>query len=951
MRRRTAALSVLVTALGALTAFVPVASAEVPVQAFGILPSTTQAGGHPDLQIAFSLKTGWVQQAEEGLNTPCDCETPQFITIHSAPGLIGSPANLPQCTAAQFGTESCPVDSQVGIAEVGFLLSPSSTGAFPIETAVFNMIPRPGEAGLLAFSGLGVQIFESLSARTGSDYGLDTKISIPNYIQPRYTDEILWGVPADPSHDSQRFTSDYPIRYQIAGGLCDQNGVLATPSSSNPTAPPSGPASAIELCSGAGGITNAHSNSPLVPFTESPTTCGVPLQSGIDVRSYDLTTTGASAPYPATTGCDQLSFNPSLAAKPTTTDADSPSGLDVDLSAPQFQSPTVPSPSEIKEVVVNLPNGFTINPNAADGKSACTDAEAAFGTLDAAQCPEQAKIGSLEIHTASLPGPLPGYLYLGQPLPGNRYRVFLVADGFNVHIKLPGTIRPDPVTGRLTLVFADLPQTPFEDFTLHVFGSERGSLATPTRCGTYQVSSTFTPWDSALSEQTSTQSFTIDSGPGGSPCPNGPRPFGPSFAAGSSGNTAGAHASFAVQLTRLDGDQFLSGLTVTTPPGFSATIKGIPYCPESAIARLSSSSYSGVAEQASPACPAASQIGTATTGAGAGSKPLYVPGKVYLAGPYKGAPLSLVVVVPAVSGPYDLGNVAIRAAIKVDPVTAQVTTVSDPLPQIIEGIPLRTRSIQVNLDRPNFALNPTNCGPLSVGAVVSGDEGATANLGSHYQVANCAGLPFGPNLALSLKGGTRRTDHPALTATLTAKPGEANIASTVVTMPHSMFLDNAHINGPCTRVQYAANACPRTSILGTARATSPLLAKPLEGLVYLRSSSHELPDLVAALKGQIDIELDGRIDSVNERLRTSFESVPDVPVTKFTLKLAGGKKGLLVNSANLCKGAQKAAVRMTGQNNAQTNGTTRLQTSCGSKARHKHHVRRRRQARHARTVR
>jgi hypothetical protein len=924
MSQRAKLLAALAVALiGMLGALAPAATADVPVQAFGLLPSTTQAGGHPDVQISLSLKNGWVQQAEEGLNTPCDCEAAQFVTVHAPPGLVGSPANLPRCTAAQLGIESCPVDSQVGIIEVGFNLSADATGAVPVDAGLYNMVPRAGEAGLLAFSGLGIQVLESFSSRTGSDYGLDTQISVPNLIPLRYSDQIIWGVPADPSHDSQRYTSDNVIRSSI-GTLCDENGVPATPNGNAPIAPGTGPDSAIALCGIAGGETGAHSNSPLTPFIESPTICGTPLQSGLDVRAYDGTTATATAPYPATVGCDQLSFNPSLAAKPTTTAADSPSGLDVDLSIPQFESPTVPSPSEIKATEVTLPEGFTINPNAADGKSACTDEEAAFGTLDEAHCPQESKIGSLEIHTAILPGPLPGYLYLGRPLPGNRYRVFLAADAFGVHIKLPGTIRPDSVTGRLTLAFQDLPQTPFEDFTLHVFGSERGSLATPTRCGTYQVSSTFTPWDAVLPEQTSTQSFTIDSGPGGTPCPNGPRPFAPSFAAGSAGNTAGAHSSFALDVSRADGDQFLSGLTIKTPIGFSASLKGVPYCPEAAIAQLGSSLYSGLIELASPTCPSASQIGTVTAGAGAGSKPFYAPGKVYLAGPYKGAPLSL-------------GNVVARAAIEVDPVTARVTTTSDPLPQIIEGIPLRTRSLRVNIDRPHFALNPTNCDPLLVDALLSGDEGATSSGSVHYQVSNCASLAYRPQLSLRLAGGLARLGHPAIHAVFTAKLGEANTRRVSVTLPKGELLDNSHINSVCTRVDFARHACPGGSRLGQASVTTPLLDEPLKGNIYLRSSQHELPDLVLDLQGQLDIEAAARIDSVNGRLRTTFEAVPDVPVSRIELDLTGGSKGLLQNSQSLCPKPKKAMAKMTGQNGATLTSRIRLEVACGSTERHKRH--------------
>jgi hypothetical protein len=374
----------------------------------------------------------------------------------------------------------------------------------------------------------------------------------------------------------------------------------------------------------------------------------------------------------------------------------------------------------------------------------------------------------------------------------------------------------------------------------------------------------------------------------------------------------------------------------------------VPYCSEAALAHAADPTYSGLLETQSPICPAATQIGTAVAGAGAGTHPLYVPGKVYLAGPYKGAPLSLVVITPAVSGPYDLGNVVVRAALHVDPTSAQISAVSDPLPHILEGVPLRLRTIRVNLDRSDFTLNPTNCTPFSVGAQVSGDQGAVAGLSRHFQVANCGTLPFGPKLALRFSGPTTRAKNPALHATLTARPGEANIASAKVLLPRSELIDNAHIDTVCTRVQFAANACPTGSAIGYAKAETPLLDKPLGGPVYLRSAPNSksgLPDIVAALRGQIEIDLVGHNDSVNEHLRTTFDSVPDAPVSSFTLTLDGGSKGLLESNSNLCSGPQVARQQMTAQNGKRASSNLRVQTPCGSKGRHK------RRLSHARAVR
>jgi hypothetical protein len=519
--------------------------------------------------------------------------------------------------------------------------------------------------------------------------------------------------------------------------------------------------------------------------------------------------------------------------------------------------------------------------------------------------------------------------------------VLLAASGFATNVKLLGTAETDPVTGQVSVVFNDLPQSPLQEFGLHVFGSERGLLATPSHCGTYKVESEFVPWNTALTVRHTTNLITIDEGPGGTPCPSGARPLGPDLEAGVADPTAGVHSPFTLILKRRDGEQDLTGVSVTTPRGFAATLAGIPYCPESAISTVEAAGYPGLTERSTPACPAASQIGTAVAGAGAGTHPLYTPGRVYLAGPYKGAPLSLLVVVPAVSGPYDLGNVAVRVAVSVNPVTAQVTAVSDPLPQILEGIPLRTRSIRLDLNRQGFALNPTNCDPFSVDATVSGDEGGAARASSHFQAANCAGLAFDPKLNIRLRGSPKRRGHPALRAVLKTKPGEANLSKVTVVMPKNELLDNSHIGTVCTRVQFAADACPADSVYGTATARTPLLERPLTGNVYLRASQHKLPDLVADLRGQFNIEVSARIDSVKGAgLRTRFETVPDAPVSEFVLEMAGGKKGLLVNSGNLCKASRRAKQHLVGQNGADVTRRAKLQSACRSKASGAAHKRR-----------
>ena len=894
-------------ALFASLAFVGTAAAEewppygAPIQSFSVTPSTSQAGAHPNMLIEFEIGTRYKHYEhpeESGANGV------KNIQVNFPAGFIGNPHSVAECTTAQFALDECPPDSQIGWAAPSVTLGGCCTSY--LKTPLYNLVPQPGQAGLLAWKAYiyAFPIYTIIRPRTESDYGLNTEVKgITGTFQLGGYKQEIWGVPAAPIHDAER--------YKKGGAF-----------------PVEGP----EI-----------SSQPERPYLTNPTTCGVPLHTELVSDAYDGVVDTETDVWPTTTGCDQLNFNPSQAAKPSTEDADSATGLDTALKVPINESPSTPSDSEIKGTITKLPAGFSINSSAADGKVYCTEAEASFGTPDEAHCPENSKVGTVRLESNALPGPIFGGIYIGKPEPDSKYRLFLTADGYGTHVKLHGDVLPDPQTGQLSTVFQNLPQSPYTEFDLHFFGSERGLLATPTKCGTYAVETEFEPWATGLANQVSTQFFSITHGPGGSPCPGAQRPFGPGFRAVGAGNGGGTHSPFSIYITRQDGEQTLGTIGVKTPPGFSATLKGIPYCSEQTIGEIEGST--GVAEQAAPKCPAASLVGVSWAAAGAGSKPFSAEGKVYLSGPYKGAPLSFTVVTPAVSGPYDLGNVVNRVAINVDPVTAQVTASSDPLPQILQGIPLRLRSVLINLNRENFTLNPTNCNPFQVNGFLAGSEGGSASPSGPFQVANCDGLGFEPKLTTVLKGGTKRTAHPALTATLTQDPtGQSNLSRAVVTLPKSEFLDQGHIGTVCTRVQFAANQCPAASIYGKASATTPLLDQPLSGPVYLRSSNHTLPDLVAALKGPasqpIEIDLDGRIDSKNGGIRATFETIPDQPVSKFVLSMQGGKKGLLQNSTNICKGTHTTSVKFVGQNGAVTNPNTPLKASCGKSARSKRSAKR-----------
>ena len=362
---------------------------------------------------------------------------------------------------------------------------------------------------------------------------------------------------------------------------------------------------------------------------------------------------------------------------------------------------------------------------------------------------------------------------------------------------------------------------------------------------------------------------------------------------------------------------------MTLPKGHAGKLAGIPYCADSALA--AAATKSGTAELAAPSCSPASQIGVSTTAAGSGSNPIKVGGKAYLAGPYKGAPLSMAVITPAVAGPYDLGTVVVRIALQVNPETTAVTGISDPIPSILGGVRLDIRSIDINLNRNGFMHNPTNCKTNPATGVIQGGGSDPANPAafSTYPVSfepgttDCGSLPFAPKLSVKLLGGTKATKrkaHPAIQAVLTQKESEANVAYTALTMPKTMLLDNSHFKTICTRVQLAAQQCPAAAQYGNATATSPLLSGNLAGPVYLVSSNDKLPNLVADLRGQINVQLRGVVTSAKGAMKVTFPATPDAPVTKFVLKMQGGSKGLVQNSKDICVTKSKGKLNIKGQN-------------------------------------
>jgi hypothetical protein len=877
----------------------------------------TQAASHP-----YAMKTNFFAKTEEvkkGEVLPVEpIKDANFSQIE---GFAGNASAVPTCSTLDFlnlprfeeggdlTVPACAEGSVVGV--VAIYLRPIHEALY---SPVYMLDPAPGTAAKLGFwaeGGVPVTVDVGVSEEPPYEIvGASTDVSqILTFFGAELT---LWGNPASKAHDAER-------------GACRPGGVKK-----NKEPDATCPARTSEI-----------------PFLTMPSACDRPLFSSFETDSW--TNPGAwvegEAPSPPMIGCGKLSFGPTILASPTTRAAQSPTGLDFDLNV-EDEGLTNPSEgataaSDIEAAIVTLPRGMTINPAQAEGLEVCSEAQLEAESADSAPgegCPEASKIGTIEVETPLLEGKLlKGSLFVAKPYEnpfGSLIAFYIVIKSKELGISIvqPTEVKPDPVTGQLVATTEEIPQLPFSHFRLHFREGARSPLVSPPGCGHFTVEARLFPYSGAEAV-TSTSSFEIVSGPDNSPCPTGPAPFAPGFQAGSQSAAANAYSPFVMRLTRKDGEQDMSKFSFVLPPGVVPRLAGIPYCPEAGVAaaRARTGEHGGQQELDHPSCPQAAKIGRTVAGAGVGPQLTYVPGSVYLAGPYHGDPLSAVAITPAVAGPFDAGAVVVREALRLNPVThvGEVDgSASDPIPHILQGIPLNVRELQVYADKPEFTRNPTNCARLQAASTIWGAGTALSpapetpvTLTSPYQAVNCAKLGFKPKLAIKLKGGTLRGSHPALKAVVTPRPKDANFAAAAVRLPHSAFLDQGHIRTICTRVQFAAGdgngaQCPKGSVYGEAKAWSPLLDEPLEGPVFLRSSSHNLPDLVIALHGLVDIDLAARIDSVHGGIRTSFTDIPDAPVSRFVLDMQGAQKGLIVNSRNLClkPGKNRAQGTLTGQN-------------------------------------
>ena len=866
----------------------------------------TQAGSHPFLaSTSFSFSTFVTAEEREwpaGSLKDAEVDLPA--------GLVANPEAYPTCTELELvgsgGSAGCPASSQVGT-----LIFRSGGGSTPFNQVggLYNMERPEGATAVLGANVSSSLVHLVTGLRTGDDYGIRIVArNTPQTVVILGGTVVLWGTPASPSFDSQRR--------------------------------PPGP-----------------SKAPLRPFLTLPTSCLGPLRTDLRVTSWEGEADSAfflshddTTPVPnpiGTTGCNTLEFSPTLEARPTANVADSPSGFDVHLHIPpgDVDDPAGTVAAHLRDAVVALPEGVAVNAAGANGLRGCSAADigllSAVGAIpiayteDAARCPDAAKLGSVEAETPLLDHPLRGSVHLATPYdnPFGSLLAFYVtvADRESgIVVKLAGRVQADPVTGRLTVGFADFPQLPFEDLALRFFDGPDALLRTPPTCGVYESASTLTPWSAPDSGPPATpgDAFAIERSPDGAACPSSPadQPNAPTFEAGAISPLAGAPSSFIADLRRADGSQRFSSLALTAPAGLAAKLVGIPSCSDPALA--AAETRAGWEEEAAPSCPPASQVGTVTVAAGAGPTPYYLPGKAYLADPYKGAPFSVAIVVPATAGPFDLGTIVVRAALRVDPRTARITIEADPFPTILQGIPLDVRQVRLQLDRPGFTLNPTSCDPTSVTGSLRSTLGEEAPLSSRFQVGECGRLGFAPHLALRLLGPAHRGAHPRLRAVAAARSGDANLRRLALTLPGTQLLESRQIRDVCGREAFAARGCPPESVVGSATAWSPLLADPLHGPLVLRASRGELPELVAALDGRVRIDLPARVDTQAGRLRIAFQALPDIPLKRLVLTTFGGRRSLFANTSGICTRAPRADASLLAHNGRTLSLRPRLRADC-----------------------
>ncbi len=866
----------------------------------------TQAGAHP---YTLSTSLGFTVEHEPGAEGHFSAPQGLKNVVTDLPlGLAGSALAAPECPLTDVGNGSpvdgrfvsaCPADTRVGnvtlLSNLGRGNVESSLAEVEFPSALYNLTPERGHPVEFGFDIGGLFVVHLFASVVHTPGGYVLRVTSPEGASKV---DAPFQKGGNVAAVALSFFGDPEA--EDGGGSTYSSGNLGVPYYTNPTA-----------CSGEPLTATVH-----LDTWQHPARFGADGEPDFSDPNWLV----AKSMLPAITGCELLSFSPSLTASPETMVADSPTGLATHLAIPQAADNDFSlATADLKSATVALPAGLALSPSAADGLQACSDAQFAEESTQPAACPEASQVGTVVAHTPTLGEPLEGQVFLGSPncgpctladaQDGNLVRLFLQlrAPNSGIVIKVPGTTSVDPVTGALTASFPESPQQPVGDLTLTLKGGPRAPLATPQSCGMFTTNSTLTPWSAPESgpPALSPSSFAISSN-----CNPG---FSPSATGGTTNNQAGAFSPLSVTISRTDQEQDLSGVRVTTPPGLLGVLKGVERCPEP--------------QAGQGTCGQGSLIGHVSALVGAGSHPFYAQGgQAFLTGPYKGAPFGLSVVVPAVAGPFNLGNIVVRAAVSVDPHTAQITVTSDPLPTMVDGIPLQVKTVNVAIDRQSFMFNPTNCEPLSVGGTLSSTQGASAAVSSRFQAANCAALPYKPVFNVSTQAKTSKHEGASLTVKGTFPAGDANTRSVAVVLPKQLPARLTTIQQACPEATFAANpaSCPAGSDIGIATATTPILASAVSGPAYLVShGGAAFPDVVAILQAEgVTVDLVGSVNIRKGITSSDFATVPDAPIGTFQLTLPegphSGLAAVLPASAkgSLCGTSLSMPFTITGQNGA-----------------------------------
>ncbi len=917
---------------------------EVQPEAEGGVPDA-QAGSHP-----FQLSTSFTfdSDGELGVVQPAQ---PRNVKVELPAGLVGNATLMPQCTLAEFnyerpggvGGNACPASSAVGIVLLDLSLSETTVGqpiGAPFALPVFNLVPGAGEPARFGFFVSRVPVILNTSVRTGRDYGVTVTTNNATQV-PLFAsiDVIIWGDPNSPVHNGER---GWECTNQNPG--CQQS-----------------------------------FEAPQTPFLTLPTSCEGQFRASMTANGWTEPAYVPSVPSSFAeqlTGCNQVPFSPSIEVAPDVQSSSSASGLAVDLRVPQTVSESGDALGEgtLRNITVKLPEGVALNPADAEGLESCSETQIGYegagegggllfsGALPeplepgVSFCPNASKIGTVTIHTPLLAHAIEGAVYLATPAPSGEtgmnpfdslLAMYIVAHDpiSGVLVKVPVKVEADPATGQLAAVSDDNPPLPFSQLELHFFGGATAPLSTPAHCGAYTSGAVFEPWSGG--ESTSTGSlFELVSGPSGGACPGQDLPFAPSLTAGTTSVQAGGFSPFTTTLSREDGNQDLQAVQIHLPPGLSGFLAGMKLC--------------GEAQANAGTCPGESEIGETVVSVGVGGEPYTVTGgKVYITGPYEGAPFGLSIVNPANAGPFHLGNVVVRAKIEVDPRTAQLTVTTDnqgpyKIPQLIDGIPLEIRHVNVTVNRPGFTFNPTSCDKLGLTGTLDSSEGASANLAVPFQVTNCAALAFKPDFSVSTEAKTSRTEgatlHVHLTLPDTAMGTEANVARVKVSLPKALPTPLPTLQKACTEKAFAENpaSCPEASRVGEARVSTPVLEGGLSGPAYFVShGGAKYPELIMVLTGEdgVTVQVHGETFISKQGITSAtFSTVPDVPFSSFELTLPKRKYPALTANGNLCTAKNLVMpTEITGQNGAPLTQNTKIAVTGCPKAKKAH----KRKKRHA----